>query len=144
MTERYILVSDDEYVYTLDTQSENYKTLEDFEKEEFENAKKDGVDLKEYEDAILESASDKYWDWVYNCHLEADDVNDILNCFYEENKKFKDMAISLIKAYQHMHDETDGLVLGDAMKERIYAMTDLLNNMGLHDLIKENEVEIND
>ena len=89
MTEKYILVTDDEYCYTLDTQSENYKTLEDFEKEEFENAKKDGIDIKDYEDAILEKASDNYWDWVYNNHLEADTVNDIINKLAEENEQLK-------------------------------------------------------
>ena len=79
MTEKYILVSDDEYCYTLDTQSENYKTLEYFEKAEFEDAKKNGIDINDYEDAILESANDKYWDWIYENHLEADTVNDIMN-----------------------------------------------------------------
>lgn len=62
MIEKFILVSDDEYCYTLDTQGENYKTLEDFEKKEFENAKKEGIDINEYEDAILEKANDDYWD----------------------------------------------------------------------------------
>lgn len=87
MTERYISVTDDEYVYFLDTQSEDYKTLEDFEKIEFEEAQKDNVDIKEYEDAILESANDKYWDWVYNYHIEADTVNDLLNEQEETIKK---------------------------------------------------------
>lgn len=90
MIERYILVSDDEYCYTLDTQDENYKTLEDFEKEEFENAKKEGIDINEYEDAILEKASDDYWDWVYNNHLEADAVNNLLNAYYGENQTLKE------------------------------------------------------
>ena len=89
MTEKYILVSDEEYCYTLDSSDENYKTLEDFEKEEFENAKKDNVDIKEYEEEILLSASDKYWHWVYNNHLEADTVNDIMNQLVEENKELR-------------------------------------------------------
>lgn len=89
MTEKYILVSDDEYCYTLDTSDKNYKTLEDFEKQEFENAKKDGIDIKDYEDAILENASDKYWDWVYNNHLEADTVNDMMNTLVDENEQLK-------------------------------------------------------
>ena len=79
MTERYISVTDDEYVYFLDTKSEDYKTLEDFEKAEFETAKKDNIDVEEYEDAILQSASDKYWDYVYEYHVEADTVCDLLN-----------------------------------------------------------------
>ena len=89
MTEKYILVSDDEYCYTLDTSDENYKTLEDFEKQEFKNAKHDGIDIKDYEDAILESANDNYWDWVYTNHLEADTVNDILNTLVDENEQLK-------------------------------------------------------
>ena len=89
MTEKYIVVSDDEYCYTLDTQAEGYRTLEDFEKEEFENAKKENVDIKEYEDAILEFASDKYWEWVYDNFLEPDTVNDIMNALVEENKELK-------------------------------------------------------
>ena len=87
MTEKYIVVSDDEYCYTLDTQAEGYRTLEDFEKEEFENAKKENVDIKEYEDAILQSASDKYWEWVYDNYLEADAVNDIMNALVDENEQ---------------------------------------------------------
>ena len=79
MSERYISVTDDEYVYFLDTQSEDYRTLEDFEKKEFETAKKDNVDIKEYEDAILTSASDKYWEWVYDYHIDCDIVLDLLN-----------------------------------------------------------------
>jgi len=86
MSERYISVTDDEYVYFLDTKSENYKTLEDFEKAEFENAKKDNIDVEEYEDAILLSASDKYWDYVYEYHIEADTVCDLLNEQYDTNK----------------------------------------------------------
>lgn len=89
MTEKYILVSDDEYCYTLDTSDENYKTLEDFEKQEFENAKHNGIDIKDYEDAILQSASDNYWDWVYTNHLEADTVNDIMNTLVDENEQLK-------------------------------------------------------
>ena len=88
MTERYISVTDDEYVYFLDTKSENYKTLEDFEKKEFENAKKDNIDVEEYEDAILQSASDKYWDYVYDYHMEADSVCDLLN---EQDKTIKEL-----------------------------------------------------
>ena len=88
MTERYISVTDDEYVYFLDTKSENYKTLEDFEKAEFENAKKDNIDVEEYEDAILQSASDKYWDYVYEYHVEADTVCDLLN---EQDKTIKEL-----------------------------------------------------
>lgn len=87
MTERYISVTDDEYVYFLDTESEDYKTLEDFEKKEFETAKKDNIDIEEYEDAILLSASDKYWDYVYNYHVEADTVCDLLNEQEEEIRK---------------------------------------------------------
>ena len=79
MTERYISVTDDEYVYFLDTKSRKYKTLEDFEKAEFENAKKDNIDVEEYEDAILQSAFDKYWEYVYDYHIEADIVCDLLN-----------------------------------------------------------------
>lgn len=89
MTEKYILVSDEEYCYTLNTQSEHYKTLEDFEKQELENAKKDNVDINEYEDKILQLANDNYWDWIYNNHLEADDVNDIINTLTDENKQLK-------------------------------------------------------
>ena len=89
MTEKYILVTDEEYCYTLDTSDENYKTLADFEKQEFENAKRDNVDIKEYEDEILQSAHDNYWDWVYNNYLEADTVNDILNQLTEENEQLK-------------------------------------------------------
>ena len=88
MTERYISVTDDEYVYFLDTESEYYKTLEDFEKKEFENAKKDNIDVEEYEDAILQSASDKYWDYVYDYHMEADSVCDLLN---EQDKTIKEL-----------------------------------------------------
>jgi len=88
MTERYISVTDDEYVYFLDTKSEDYKTLEDFEKKEFENAKKDNIDVEEYEDAILQSASDKYWDYVYNYYIEADTVCDLLN---EQDKTIKEL-----------------------------------------------------
>ena len=88
MTERYISVTDDEYVYFLDTKSEDYKTLEDFEKAEFENEKKDNIDVEEYEDAILQSASDKYWDYVYEYHVEADTVCDLLN---EQDKTIKEL-----------------------------------------------------
>lgn len=88
MTERYISVTDDEYVYFLDTKSEDYKTLEDFEKAEFETAKKDNIDVEEYEDAILQSASDKYWDYVYEYHVEADTVCDLLN---EQDKTIKEL-----------------------------------------------------
>jgi len=73
--------------------------------------------------------------------LSPIDCMHLLNEQYEENEKFKDMAISLMRAYKNLRDETDGLVLGDAMRERIYALTDLLNNLGLHDLIKENGVD---
>ena len=88
MTERYISVTDDEYVYFLDTKSENYKTLEDFEKAEFENAKKDNIDVEEYEDAILQSASDKYLEYVYDYYMEADSVCDLLN---EQDKTIKEL-----------------------------------------------------
>lgn len=104
MTEKYILVTDEEYCYTLDTSDEHYKTLEDFEKQEFENAKKDNVDIKEYEDAILQLANDKYWDWVYNSHLEADTVNDILNQLVNENEQLK-------KENQRMTDKLNELAL---------------------------------
>jgi len=87
MNERYISVTDDEYVYFLDTKSTYYKTLEDFEKAEFENAKNDNIDIEEYEDAILQSASDKYWDYVYNYHVEADTVCDLLNEQYKTIKE---------------------------------------------------------
>ena len=90
MTEKYIVVSDDEYCYTLDTQAENYRSLEDFEKKEFQNAKKENVDIKEYEDAILQSASDKYWEWVYDNHIEPDTVNDIMNALVDENEQLKE------------------------------------------------------
>ena len=89
MTERYISITDDEYVYFLDTQSEDYKTLEDFEKIEFEEAKKYNVDIEEYEESILEFANDNYWDWVYNYHIEADTVNDLLNSQEEEIQRLK-------------------------------------------------------
>ena len=105
MTEKYILVSDDEYCYTLDTEADDYKTLEDFEKQEFENAKKDNVDIKEYEDSILQHASDKYWEWVYNGHLEADTVNDIMNMLYEENIKLKEE-----RDFYKGHCESEGLL----------------------------------
>ena len=88
MTERYISVTDDEYVYFLDTKSEDYKTLEDFEKAEFETAKKDNIDVEEYEDAILQSGSDKYWYYVYEYHVEADTVCDLLN---EQDKTIKEL-----------------------------------------------------
>ena len=88
MTERYISITDDEYVYFLDTESEDYKTLEYFEKQEFETAKKDNIDIEEYEDAILQSASDKYWDYVYEYYVEADVVCDRLN---EQDKTIKQL-----------------------------------------------------
>ena len=88
MTERYISVTDDEYVYFLDTKSENYETLKDFEKAEFENAKKDNIDVEEYEDAILQSASDKYLEYVYDYYMEADSVCDLLN---EQDKTIKEL-----------------------------------------------------
>ena len=88
MTDRYISVTDDEYVYFLDTKSRKYKTLEDFEKAEFENAKKDNIDVEEYEDAILQSASDKYWEYVYDYHMGADSVCDLLN---EQDKTIKEL-----------------------------------------------------
>lgn len=88
MSERYMSVTDDEYVYFLDTESEDYKTLEDFEKKEFETAKMDNIDIEEYEDVILQSAFDKYWDYVYNYHIEADTVCDLLN---EQNKTIKEL-----------------------------------------------------
>ena len=89
MIERYILVSDEEYVYTLDTFSKDYKTLGDFEKEEIEIAKKEGVDIDEYVEEILLKAHDKYWEWVYEYHMEADEVNDMLNILYEEKEQLK-------------------------------------------------------
>lgn len=108
MTEKYILVSDDEYCYTLDTSDENYKTLEDFEKQEFENAKHDGIDIKDYEEVILESANDKYWDWVYTNHLEADTVNDILDNLADENEQLKikleDIALEMENAKESNDD----------------------------------------
>ena len=87
MSERYILADDDEYVYVLDAQSDDYKTLEDFEKIEFETAKKEGIDIEEYKDAILESARDKYWDWVYEYHISGN-VVDILN---EQDERIKEL-----------------------------------------------------
>ena len=98
MTERYISVTDYEYVYLLDTKNEDYKTLEDFEKKEFENAKKDNIDVEEYEDAILQSASDKYWDYAYNYHIEADTVCDLLN---EQDK-----TIGELNKYCTAYDDT--------------------------------------
>ena len=95
MTERYISVTDDEYCYFLDTKDKNYKTLEDFEKQEFKNAKKEGKDIKEYEDDILQVASDKYWEWVYDNHLECSDVEMIVNKLYEENQSQKDLIENL-------------------------------------------------
>lgn len=111
MTERYVLVTDDEYCYTLDTQSENYKTIEDFEKQEFEDAKKEGIDIEEYEDDILEAASDKYWEWVYDNYLDADVCNDIMNTFYEKNQQLsKDKQLAeaeLITYKQRVKDELE-------------------------------------
>lgn len=120
MTEKYILVTDEEYCYTLDTKSEDYKTLEDFEKQEFENAKKDNVDIKEYEDAILESASDKYWGWVYENHLEADKVNDIMNVLSDENEQLKKQLFEARRDYLiETADISDKLYLDDEIeKER--------------------------
>lgn len=92
MTERYISVTDDEYVYFLDTTSEDYKTLDDFEKAEFEDAKKDKIDIEEYEDAILQSAFDKYWDYVYENYIEADVVCDRLN---EQEERIKELENKL-------------------------------------------------
>ena len=107
MSERYIVVSDDEYCYTLDTQAENYRSLEDFEKEEFENAKKDNVDIKEYEDAILQSASDKYWEWVYDNHLEPDTVNNIMNTLVDEIKELKQCYNSVLDEMNIIVDENE-------------------------------------
>ena len=102
MTERYISVTDDEYVYFLDTESEDYKTLEYFEKKEFETAKKDNIDIEEYEDAILQSASDKYWDYVYEYHVEADVVCDILN---EQDNRIKELEVELSNMTQRFEYE---------------------------------------
>ena len=113
MTERYILVTDDEYCYTLDTLAADYKTLEDFEKIEFENAEKDGVDINDYEDVILLSASDKYWDWVYNTHIGADTVNDIMNELYTENERLKNGL------------SDDGLTIADLIKRNQELSLDL-------------------
>ena len=113
MTERYILITDDEYCYTLDTLAEDYKTLEDFEKAEFKQAEKDGVDINDYEDAILESANDKYWDWVYNTHIEADTCNDIMNELYEENEILKNGL------------SDDGLTIADLIKQNQELSLDL-------------------
>ena len=85
MSERYITVTDDEYCYTLDTEDENYKTLEDFEKQEFESA--NDVDIEE--ESILDSAWDKYWEWVYDNYIESDTINDKLNALYDENQQLK-------------------------------------------------------
>lgn len=104
MTEKYILVSDDEYCYTLDTSDEHYKTLEDFEKQEFENAKNDGVNIEDYEDEILTIANDKYWEWVYNNHLEADTVNDIMNQLVEENKELRTHNKKFMMFIRRNHD----------------------------------------
>ena len=103
MNERYISVTDDEYVYFLDIESENYKTLEDFEKAEFENAKKDNIDIEEYEDAILQSASDKYWDYVYEYHVEADTVCDLLNDQNRQIKKLKEENSYLSKELDYYY-----------------------------------------
>ena len=97
MTEKYILVSDEEYCYTLNTQSEHYKTLEDFEKQELENAKKDNVDINQYEDKILQLANDNYWDWIYNNHLEPDAVNDIINELTDKNEQLKVIVKEVIE-----------------------------------------------
>lgn len=105
MNERYISVTDDEYVYFLDTESKNYKTLEDFEKKEFETAKKDSIDIEEYEDAILQSAHDKYWDYVYEYHVEADVVCDRLN---EQDKKIKELQ-KQTENYAHRLLELDDI-----------------------------------
>lgn len=110
MTEKYILVSDEEYCYTLDTLDENYKTLEDFEKQEFENAKNDNVDIEEYEDEILQLASDKYWDWVYTNHLEADTVNDIINELFDENEQLKQRINSRLHFYRELYDSTKDII----------------------------------
>ena len=79
MSERYISVSDGEYCYFLDTMDENYKTFEDFEKIEIEEAKKENIDIKEHEDDIYDFARDKYWEWVYDNYLECSYVEYILN-----------------------------------------------------------------
>lgn len=111
MNERYISVTDDEYVYFLDTESEDYKTLEYFEKKEFETAKKDNINIEEYEDAILQSASDKYWVYVYEYHVEADVVCDRLN---EQDKRIKELT-----------EENEQL------KQENQRMTDKLNQLAL-------------
>ena len=113
MTERYIIVSDDEYCYTLDTLADDYKTLEDFEKAEFKQAKKDGEDINDYEAEILQSAYDKYWDWVYNSHIEADTCNDIMNELYEENEQLKNCL------------SDDGLTIADLIKRNQELSLDL-------------------
>lgn len=105
MTERYISITDDEYVYFLDTQSEDYKTLEDFEKIEFEEAQKCNVDIEEYEDAILESAYDNYWDWVYDYHIEAGTVNDLLNSQEEEITSLKSSNMELEDANARLDEQ---------------------------------------
>lgn len=88
MSERYISVTDDEYVYFLDTQSKNYKTLGDFEKKEFETAKKDNINVEECEEVILAFAKDKYWDYVYEHHMEVDTACDLLN---EQEERIKEL-----------------------------------------------------
>ena len=139
MTERYILVTDDEYCYTLDTHDENYKTLEDFEKTEFENAKKDGIDIKDYGDAILQSASEKYWEWVYNYYVEADTCNEIMNKLYEENenlKKSNEDARHILKrefdfATEQRQKHLDEPVVATAQDIIRYDMRKALDKLGL-------------
>ena len=134
MTEKYIGVSDDEYYYTLDTQAENYRTLEDFEKQEFQNAKKENIDIKEYEDAILQSANDKYWEWVYDNHLEADAVNDIMNALVGENEQLKQQLKTKVivnKQYeelQRLKEENKQLKCElEDFKKFVYSFKDIID-----------------
>lgn len=140
MTERYISVTDDEYVYFLDTQSEDYKTLEDFEKIEFEEAQKDNVDIKEYEDAILQSANDNYWDWVYDYHIETDTVNDLLNSQEEEITFLKSTNMELEDANARLEEKNIELQeRNDRQYDKLTHLWECIRNKDYETLQKELE-----
>ena len=113
MYEKYISVSDDEYSYILDTTMEDFKTLDDFEQMEFEKFEKDGEDIKLCEDDILQKASDKYWDWVFDNYMACYHVVELLN---EQNDKLETINKIINWVYKD-YSKPPSACLSDALSD---------------------------
>ena len=132
MCKRFVEHDYDEVYYITDTSKlpMNLEWFEDYYKEDYP---------EDYEQV----AKDEYYQYLYENSMSGDDVVNELNDLHEENQKFKSTIVSLMEAYQHFLDEQEGIVFGNAMQERIYALEDLCKNLDLsvNDLKKENGVD---